>query len=64
VRRLEAAGVEGELGVHGAPVLLLVSPKGEIVRRWEGFAAPSDLGLTLKHYLGSAPGDPALPSDW
>ena len=63
VRRMEAAGVDRALGIHTAPVLLLVSPKGEIVRRWDGFAAPSNLGLTLKHYLGSAPGDPPLPFD-
>jgi hypothetical protein len=39
---------------------MLVSPAGEIVRRWDAFAPPADLGLTLKHYLGSAPGNPEL----
>jgi hypothetical protein len=63
VRRIEGAGLDRALRIQTAPVLLLVSPKGEIVRRWDGFASPSDLGLTLKHYLGSAAGNPALPFD-
>ena len=51
------------MGVDKTPVLVLISPAGEIVRRWDGFVAPADLGLTLKHYLGSAPGDPGLGTD-
>jgi hypothetical protein len=37
------------------PVLVLVSPEGDVVRRWEGFVAPAALGLALRHHLG-APG--------
>ena len=60
VRSMDAAGLARGLDVRKTPVLLLVAPGGQIIRRWEGFAAPADLGLTLKHYLGSPPGDPEL----
>jgi hypothetical protein len=62
-RSLEAAGIDRAMGVDKTPVLVLISPAGEIVRRWDGFVTPADLGLTLKHYLGSAPGDPGLGTD-
>ena len=48
------------MGIRAAPSLLLISPSGEIVRRWDGFAAPAELGLTLKHYLGPAGGQPGI----
>jgi Right handed beta helix region len=39
---------------------LLISPDGAVVRRWQGFVSPAELGLTLRHYLGAAPGSPGL----
>jgi hypothetical protein len=41
----------------GAGVLLsLSSPSGKVVREWRAFAAPADLGLTLRHVLGPPAG--------
>lgn len=60
VRLLSNSAIERELDIHSAQALLLISPSGEIVRRWQGFAAPAELGLTLKHYLGPAPGQPGI----
>jgi sugar phosphate isomerase/epimerase len=47
------------------PTTLLVSPEGAVVRRWEGFANPADLGLTLRALLGPPAGAPTvdLPRD-
>ena len=42
------------------PVTLLVSPEGRIARRWEGFAAPADLGLSLRSLLGPPAGSPSV----
>lgn len=61
VRSVEDKEAQRTKGLRKGAVLLLVSPAGEIVRRWDGFAPPAELGLALKYYLGSAPGDPALP---
>jgi hypothetical protein len=47
--------------VESLPVLLLISPAGQVLGRWEGFAPPAELGLTLKHFLGPARGDPPVP---
>ncbi len=33
-------------------LLSLSSPSGQVVREWRTFAAPADLGLTLRHVLG------------
>lgn len=60
VRFLNRSRIEREMGIRAAPSLLLISPSGEIVRRWDGFAAPAELGLTLKHYLGPAGGQPGI----
>jgi hypothetical protein len=57
VRRME---IDRAVGAGKTPALVLVSPAGDIVRRWDGFAPPADLGLTLKHFLGSAPGNPRI----
>jgi len=54
VRRIQDAG-SGD-----SPALVLVGPSGNLVRAWSGFAAPADLGLTLKHHLGPAPDQAAL----
>ena len=60
VRRVESAAIERAMGIRKTPTLLLMSPSGEIVRRWDGFAPPAELGLTLKHFLGPAGGNPEL----
>lgn len=47
-------------GDSGAGVLLsLSSPSGKVVREWRTFAAPADLGLTLRHLLGPPRGSGA-----
>lgn len=43
--------VAGDSPRDGA-LLSLVSPSGKVVREWRTFAAPADLGLTLRHVLG------------
>jgi len=52
-------------GVAEYPTTLLIAPDGKVVRRWAGFAAPADLGLTLRALLGPPAGSPAvdLPRD-
>jgi sugar phosphate isomerase/epimerase len=47
------------------PTTLLLSPDGEVRRRWEGFANPADLGLTLRALIGPPAGSPTvdLPAD-
>jgi len=62
VRSVERAATSGA-GFGKAPALLLVSPAGEVVRQWDGFARSADLGLTLKHYLGPAHGNASLDLD-
>ena len=39
------------LGYSGKPLTLLISPSRLIVRRWEGFVAPADLGFALRRSL-------------
>jgi hypothetical protein len=39
-------------GTREGILLALVSPSGELIREWRTFAAPADLGLTLRHVLG------------
>jgi hypothetical protein len=34
------------------PTTLIVAPDGQVVRRWEGFAPPADLGLALRSLIG------------
>jgi hypothetical protein len=41
-------------------LLALVSPSGDVVRRWRQFAPPADLGLILRHVLGPPRGSPAV----
>ncbi|QNI30750.1 right-handed parallel beta-helix repeat-containing protein [Alloacidobacterium dinghuense] len=31
---------------------ILVSPKGEVIQQWEGFAGPAELGLAARSWLG------------
>jgi hypothetical protein len=38
------------------PTTLLVAPDGRVVRRWEGFTPPADLGLTLRGLIGPPAG--------
>jgi hypothetical protein len=45
-----AATARQSLGVSRSPVLLLISPTGEVVRRWEEFAWPADLGLAVRGF--------------
>lgn len=47
------------------PTTRLVSPDGTVVRRWDGFAPPADLGLSLRALLGPPAGAAAieLPRD-
>jgi sugar phosphate isomerase/epimerase len=47
------------------PTTLLVGPDGKVRRRWEGFANPADLGLTLRAMIGPPAGSPTveLPAD-
>ena len=47
-------------GVETTPTTLLVGPDGRVVRRWQGFASPADLGLTLRQLLGPPGGAPAV----
>jgi hypothetical protein len=50
-----AATARRSLGVSRSPVLLLISPTGEVVRRWEEFAWPADLGLVVRAFLSKEP---------
>jgi hypothetical protein len=54
VRRFDAARI------GDSPTLVLADPTGRLVREWTGFAAPADLGLTLKRHLGPAPDQGAV----
>jgi len=60
VKFIEAGGLGQAMAIQKVPSVLLISPSGEIVRRWDRFVAPAELGLTLKHYLGPANGDSIL----
>jgi hypothetical protein len=40
--------------VERAPTLVLISPEGRVVQRWEGFVPPADLQLTLAHAVRGA----------
>jgi hypothetical protein len=42
----------------GAFELMLLAPSGELLRRWDRFATPADLGVTLRHYLGAPVSSP------
>jgi hypothetical protein len=42
------------------PTTLLVGPDGKVVRRWEGFTPPADLGLTLRGVMGPPIGSPGV----
>jgi hypothetical protein len=50
-----AATARQSLGVSRSPVLLLISPTGELVRRWDEFAWPADLGLAVRGFLTAEP---------
>jgi hypothetical protein len=60
VKFIEADGLGQAMAIQKVPSVLLISPSREIVGRWDRFAPPAELGLTLKHYLGPANGDPIL----
>jgi len=55
----------GPTGAEKFPTTLLIAPDGSMVRRWEGFTPPADLGLTLRALIGPPAGSPAveLPRD-
>lgn len=55
----------GPSAAEKLPTTLLVAPDGRLVRRFEGFAPPADLGLTLRALIGPPLGSPAveLPRD-
>jgi hypothetical protein len=55
----------GPTGAERFPTTLLIAPDGSLVRRWEGFTPPADLGLTLRALIGPPSGSPAveLPRD-
>jgi hypothetical protein len=55
----------GPTGAEKLPTTLLIAPDGSSVRRFEGFAPPADLGLTLRALIGPPSGSPAveLPRD-
>ncbi len=56
-----AANEAGELlSVDGRPTAVLVSPAGQIVRRWTRFVTPAELGVTVRQYLGPPPGSAAV----
>lgn len=42
------------------PTTVLVSPGGKIVRRWEGFVMPADLGLAVRQAMGPPAGAPPI----
>jgi hypothetical protein len=46
--------------VETLPTTFLVGPDGNVVRRWEGFAPPADLGLTLRSVIGPPAGSPPV----
>ncbi|PYT23334.1 MAG: hypothetical protein DMG58_28310 [Acidobacteria bacterium] len=61
IRLLNGAGeARNRLRISQSVAVLLVSPESQVVRAWDGFAAPAELGLALKRYLGPPPGSPAL----
>jgi hypothetical protein len=61
IRSLEPSAAS----VETLPTTLLVGPDGNVVRRWEGFAPPADVGLALRSVIGPPVGSPAveLPPD-
>lgn len=52
IRSLEPSSAPVEI----LPTTLLVAPDGRVVRRWEGFTPPADLGLTLRGLIGPPAG--------
>jgi hypothetical protein len=43
---------ERDQDASALPWTVLVSPDRKVVRRWNGFSPPADLGMTLRHHLG------------
>ncbi|HWR53114.1 MAG TPA: right-handed parallel beta-helix repeat-containing protein [Bryobacteraceae bacterium] len=47
-------------GERDAFELVLRAASGGVLRRWDRFAAPADLGVTLRHYLGAPVSSPTF----
>jgi hypothetical protein len=48
------------MAASGLPLMTLTSPKGEVAAQWQGFVAPAELGLTIRHHLGAPIGSPEI----
>jgi hypothetical protein len=60
VKAVKAGELAREMAIRKIPSLLLISPEGKVAQGWQGFVPPVELGLTLKHCLGPANGNPML----
>jgi hypothetical protein len=48
--------------IDKTPQVLLISPSGKVVKRWKVPAAPAEIWMALRSYLGTPPGMQAIPS--
>ncbi len=46
--------------IRSWPTTMLIAPEGKIVRRWEGFVMPADLGLAVRQVMGPPAGAPPI----